>query len=207
MNTRWMLTILPAAALIAAAVTQSRAPAEQTKASASKIAVVDIVKVFNSYEQTKKLNELFDQKRESIKLEADKRRDVILGKRKNLESYKPDHPDYKALSEEAVRLEIDMKVWLQVMEQEIKDKHKFWLQKTYENICDVVATTAAKRGFELALTYEEINAAEIPDSNALRQQIVRRNVIYAAAQVDLTDEVLNELNLKFKSSGGLKIDL
>lgn len=205
MNSRHIWFALPAAVLTAAVVTQTRAPAQQAAPAGSTIAVIDIVKVFNSYQQTKELNEAFDRHRDKIKAEAEKRREVLAAKQETLKAYKIDHPDYKTLFTETNRLESDMKTWLALQEQDIMRKHKQWLQKTYENICDVAASIASKRGFQIILTHEELDATDVPDSNALRQQIVRRNVIYSSAQIDVTDDVLNELNLKYKSSGGVKI--
>jgi len=205
MDNRWIWTFLPAAAVLAAALTERPAPAEQAVRGPGRVAVVDIVKVFNEYEQTKALNMAFEQRRGEIKTEAEKRREVIQDRRKTLEAYKPDQPDYKTIEKEAIHEEIDMQVWLRVQEQEIKNKHKYWLEQTYQKICAAAAKIATDKGFDIILTYEELNAAEIPDSNALKQQIVRRNVIYADAQVDVTDEVLQNLNLDYKSTGGVKI--
>jgi Skp family chaperone for outer membrane proteins len=205
MSSRRFWIVIPAAAVTAAIIAQTRAPAQSAKGGKQAVAVIDIVKVFNSYQQTKDLNAAFDRHRSNLKAEADKRNEVLTAKKEALQACQPNHPDYKNLFAETSRLESDLKTWLQLEEQEVMRKHKHWLQKTYENISDMAATVATKRGYDLVLTYDEFNASDIPDSSTLRQRIVLRTVIYASAPIDITDEVLNTLNLNYKTSGGVKI--
>jgi hypothetical protein len=45
---------------------------------------------------------------------------------------------------------------------------------------------------------------EVPDSVALRQQILLQKVIYHDKRVDITDETLRRLNEAYRKSGGIR---
>lgn len=205
MSRRWIWTTLVLAAAFATALLQRRAPAEAKPTAAASVAVIDIVKIFNAFQQTNDLNKAFDSKKKQIQAEAEKRRELLLQTQKNLEAYKPGDADYKEREQEAMRAEIDLRTWLTYTEESLKRKHKYWLEQTYQKVCAAAGKVAADKGYVLVLTYEELDSANVKDSSALMQQIARRKVIYASAQVDITDETLNRLNLDYKQSGGIKV--
>jgi len=166
-----------------------------------RIAVVDVSKVFNEYQQTKDLNSQFDQRRKEIEAEAEKRREAINQKKLELDAFPPDSPDYLARHKELLRLQIELDVYLRVVEADLRRERKVWMEQTYKQITEAVARLAKQRGYALVLTYEELDT-DVADEGALRQQIMLRKVIYADPRVDLTQPVLEELNRQYKRKGG-----
>jgi Skp family chaperone for outer membrane proteins len=178
---------------------------QKAEIRSTRIAVLDIVKVFNEYEQTKELNSKFEEARQVVQIELQKKQENIQNLGKQLQAYDSSHPDYKTIRDQVLRAQVDGQVYAEVKKQDLQEKHKEWLEKTYHNIADHVTKLATSQGIDIVITYEELDASEATDSNALRQQIVRRKVIYANPMLDLTDTVLQALNSEFRLKGGIKV--
>ena len=64
----------------------------------------------------------------------------------------------------------------------------------------LAAKVAQERGFDVVMTTETLDS-DVPDANALKQQIRLRHVIYANPGVDLTQDVLGRLNRNYADQG------
>ena len=197
-------TILMAAVLLGAGLLlgELRAqPAGRPEAAgggaAGRVAVVNIVKVFNEFQQTKELNTQFEQRRQEVQLEVDSRDREIELKARELEAFHPDSTDYNQRRRELLRLQIDRDNYMRLAEIDVRDQFKTWTERTYEMVCTAAAKVAERHGFDLVLTSEDLNT-EVPDANALKQQIRLRHVIYADDRADITAEVLDMLNHEYK---------
>ena len=95
MSRRWIWTTLVLAAAFAAVLLQRRAPAQAKPTATASVAVIDIVKIFNAFQQTNDLNQAFSAKKKQIQAVAEKRRELLLQTQKSLEAYKPCDSDYK----------------------------------------------------------------------------------------------------------------
>ncbi len=193
------LAVLAALVLVGAGFWSWNDSKAQTAATPpTRIAVVDIEKVFNDFQQTEDLNDQFEQRRKEMAAEAEKRRQAINQKKLELEAFAPDSPDYLPRNKELLRLQIEANVYEQMVKADLLRERKVWMELTYKQISDAIARLAKQRGYDLVLTYEELDT-DVPDEAALRQQIMLRKVIYADPRVDLTDPVLEELNREYSS--------
>ncbi|GJM26920.1 MAG: hypothetical protein DHS20C16_33350 [Phycisphaerae bacterium] len=169
----------------------------------SKIAVIDVAQVFESYEMTRDLEAMFNAKRQELATEAEQRRTSIEQMRRGLAAFDPASSDYISREKELIRAEVDFQVWSTHSEQRLKTNHKLWLLSIYRNTQAMVSQLANERNFDLVLTFDRL-AEDAPDSVTLRQQILLQKVIYHHSRIDITTEVLNRLNNEYKSSGGIR---
>ncbi len=156
-------------------------------------AVIDIVKVFNDFQQTMDLNAQFDQRRKEVQLEVDTRDGELNQRMRELEAFHPDSPEYGQRRREVLKLQIDRDNYLRLAEADVRDQFKLWTERTYVMICETAAKVAQERGFDMVMTTEALDS-DVPDANALKQQIRLRHVIYANPAVDITQDVLARLN-------------
>jgi len=166
------------------------------------IAVINLATVFERYQMTRDLEQVFAQRRRDVKAEAEKKRDDLSAQANALQQFKPGTDDYRQREEELTRGEVEFEVWLEVQERRLKSEHKAWLEQIYQNTQDVVAAVAAKRGLDLVLTYSDVER-DAPDSIAFKQQILLRTVIYANERTDLTKEVIELLDADYQKRGGV----
>jgi hypothetical protein len=102
-----------------------------------------------------------------------------------------------------LQAEAEYKVWLEMEDVRLKSEHMAWLRKIYDDVRAEVAAVAKESGYDLVLTYDELSQ-DIPDSAALRREIVMKKVIFSSDRIDITDTVLARLNQTFEQKGGLQ---
>jgi Skp family chaperone for outer membrane proteins len=177
-------------------------------AASNKIAVVDLVRVFNEFKQTKALNAKMMEYRKALTDEKDQKQQKVNALREQLESFAPDSADYYKRREELTRLRIDLEVWQGVKLDELGEHHLRWIKRTYQMVTDEVAALAKLKGVDLVVTREEMDTPNTSDTSKLMQatlqQILNRKVVYSDPMLDITEEVLKRLDAGFEKRGGEK---
>ncbi len=184
-------------ALASAAVAQPGSPGR----TPPNIAVVNLTQIFDRYQMTRDLEQMFDERRQSITAAAERKRDDVKLKRQALMDMKPGTPDFAQREEALIEAEVQFQAWLEIQERRLKNQHKSWLEMIYNHAREVIARISQERGIDLVLTYNDI-LDEAPDSVAFKQQILMRSVIYANARVNLTDIVVETLDSDYQRRGG-----
>jgi Skp family chaperone for outer membrane proteins len=98
---------------------------------------------------------------------------------------------------------IEYQVWKMTKQDEVGAAHLRWVNKTYKKVEEEVARAAKAKGFQLVVTREDLDTS-ITDSKTMLKQIISRKVIYSEPSIDITDEVLANLNAAFVKDGGAK---
>ncbi len=171
----------------------------------TRVAVVDVVKVFNEFEQIKALNQKMAEYR-AKRIEEGNEREAELNriKRELDEVFAPDSAEWAARNKEFTKKKIEFRVWQEVEAERGLEIHKRWLKEIYQMIVDEAGRVAKARGIQLVLTREELDE-DADDIKMLLRQIFNRKVIYADQTLDLSDEVLRNLNDAFEKKGGAKL--
>lgn len=172
------------------------APGAQGAQMPSKVAVINLSKVFDQYRLTKDLEDLFEAKQQQMAAEAKQKTDEITVKRQELARFKPDSEDYKTRRAQVDEMEVQFEVWAATKERQIREEHKSWLLRIYQNVHKAVEELSAEKGIEVVLTYDEVTD-EAPDSKTLRQQLLLEKVFYFAKELDLTQETIERLNKNY----------
>ncbi len=167
------------------------------------IAVINVAKVFEKYDMTHDLETMFETKRQAAAQEAETRRSSIDQMRRALTAFDPDSEDYARREQDLIRAEVEFQVWSTQTENRMKSDHKKWLLKIYDNVQLAIKELAEKKNIDLVLTYDELTE-DAPDSITLRQQILLQKVIFHDERIDITADILKNLNQKYKDDGGIK---
>lgn len=171
--------------------------------SAESVGVINIAEVFDGYQMTSDLEGLFQLRDQRFKEQSKDRLGQLEARRKELEAFAPNTPDFEERRQELIRLEMEYQVWGSYEQRRMVDEHMRRLLQIYEDTQSAVRTVADARGLDLVLTYDRLSE-DAPDSTALRQQILLRKVIYANDRIDLTRVVLEELNRAYQQRGGVE---
>lgn len=196
------ICVLAVAALVGgtAALTSSLAtPAAAPAAPTGRIAVCDIVDVFNNYQRAKDLTAQLNERRQAIKAESDKRNKAIDVLRQELEAYKKGSPKYKQTFSQITWQTIEAKAYLQYQDALALREHRQLTQEMYQEITKMIARVAKQRGFDLVLHREPEDLTTESTTEMLRQ-IHSRKVLYAAETLDVTESVLASLNQAYKAA-------
>ena len=93
------------------------APAVRAEPS---MAVLDLARVFEEYEMTRDLEEMFDQKRRAAAEEAEQRRASMEQMRRALAAFDPVSADFARREEDLTRAQVDFEVWSGLTEKRLK---------------------------------------------------------------------------------------
>ena len=176
-------------------------PDEQKPLATTKVAVCDVVQVFNNYQRAKDLTQMMAERRQAIKTESEKRAKAVEAIQKELEGLKPGSKEYESRFKEAQRLSYETKAWAQFQEAVVLQEHRQLTQEMYEEILAMIAKVAKAYGIQIVL-YSEGPVLQSNDTRELLRQIERRKVLYNDESVDLTDEVLARIDEAYRLSKG-----
>jgi len=199
-RTSGVVVVLAAAVVgvLLARVNQAQTPAG---AAAMPVGVVDLVKVFNEFEQTKALNTELERYRRHLSDEQQKREEQLSVERQTLQGFAPDTAEYRKRSAALKKLIIEYQAWLATEREVLKDEHGRWIERTYQMVTQSIAEVARRKGLQLGRTREELET-DVVDAEVLKKQILNRKVIYYDPMLDITDDVLVILNDAFAKAGG-----
>jgi Skp family chaperone for outer membrane proteins len=201
MKTAWVWGLIAAMAAGLSVGLWRSAAAQNSPAPDVPIGLVDMVKAFNECEQWKAVNAGLNKKRQAQDQEAEKMKEEIAAKTKQIDAYHPDSPEWTKAAEELMMLQTKAEVWAKMQKVRTEAQKKRWVEKNYADVTKAIAEVAKKRGLVLVLTKEEIEP-NTEDSNRLFAQIINRKVVYGDKRLELTDDVLKRLNEEFKLGGG-----
>jgi Skp family chaperone for outer membrane proteins len=174
----------------------------------TRIAVVDIVKLFNDFKQTKALNAKMEDHRTRLGGEKERRQQEIDAEKAALAAFAPDSADWFKRNEALKKKRFEFEVWQALELDQLGEHHLRWTKRTYQLVTDEVAKVAKKHGVQLVVTREELDMPQTRDTSklmqAMLQQILGRKVVYSDPSIEITDEVLTNLNDAFEKSGGEK---
>ena len=190
---------LAAFALICGAAALTGSPAQPAASPpASRVAVCDIVEVFNNYQRAKDLGDQLDERRQAIRAEGKKREDAVKKLGLELENYKKGTRQYEQTVNEITRLSINAKAYLEYEDARALREHMLLTKEMYGEIKAVIAQVAKQRGVAIVLQREP-ETLETENTTQLLREIYSRKVHYYAETLDLTEQVLMALNQAYKA--------
>ncbi|MDM8007858.1 MAG: OmpH family outer membrane protein [Phycisphaerae bacterium] len=197
-----ILLVMAAMAVVSiAAATMSGAQPRSNAAGGTRVAAVDLVKVFNDFEQTKAVNDAMKAYRDKVAQEADQKMAEIKAEEDALEKTDPASPDRQARITKIKRMRLEYSVWESLEKDFVSEQYVAWVKRTYQMVIDGIAEVAKKQGVQLVVTQEQVDTS-VTKPEPLLQQILNRKVVYADNSVDISAEVLATLNANFAKLGG-----
>ncbi len=167
----------------------------------ARAATLDVVKIFNGFQQTKDLNDELSKRGDTLKKEIQDKRKILENKRTELDAFKPDSPDYMKRFNDLMKQDIEFSTWGQFMQAQVEAEHRVWLKRTYQQIIDASKQIAKERGIDVVM-YTDAPAIEGESLEVMRDNIRRRKIIWSDPQVDVTEPVLQRLNRDYEKAGG-----
>lgn len=179
------------------------ASGQQGPSGTGGVAVVNTTDLFNSLQMVKDLERRFEEERATVQNEANTRREKIATLQKELASgiFAADSPDYAEREAQAERSQLEAELWIRNEERRLRRKHKEYMARIYQYIEQACGDLARSEGLDLVLTDNPLDL-NVPDSNALVEQILRKKIIFASPRLDLTGRVRERVNALYSSAGG-----
>ena len=185
-------------ALLAGALLLTRTSAQTAAPAPTRIAICDLVDVFNNYQRAKDLTAKLNERRLAIKAEGKKRSDAIDALRQELDSYKQGTKKYKETVHQIQWQSLQAQGWLKYQDALALEEHRDLTKEMYKEIREMIAQLAKQRGISVVLQREP-GEIETDDTTQLLRQIYNQKVLYSAEELDITEAVLLSLNQAYRA--------
>jgi Skp family chaperone for outer membrane proteins len=193
---------IAAAAILGAALmgrTMAQPQAAPPQLPATRAAICDVAEVFDNYLKGKQLSTEFRQRGEKLNTEDEQRAKAIQDIDSELQGLVPGSDAYQARLKEAQKLKIEREVWRQMQVSQVDAERLTLTGQMYDEILAAVKKIAAVRGANLVL-YDKHQMEQPTSLTDLLQQVELKKVLYADETIDITDDVLKELNTAYEAS-------
>lgn len=170
-----------------------------SKARPTKVAVVDVRKLFNALEERDKMEadlNVMDQKIvEEKKVREAKLNDMAT----DLKMVGNSDADFERMTEALERAHMEHGNWLQWQQKRRTRESRLRVLDLYRRIAKAIEDASVESGYDLVLYKDDIDLDSIkPDEvNAL---ITSRRVLYSAADMDITDAITTRMNNAFRNN-------
>ena len=179
--------------------TEGQGPPARRLARPTRVAVCDVQLILRECKAYKQVDAEFFAKAQSFAAEDKKRLEKIRQLREILQNLNPNSRQYEEKLAELDRLTIERAVQAKLQEKAARRRSRRQTEKIFQQILTVVAEIAKKRGYDIVISRESV---EISSSSAaeLFDKIALRKCLYYTPEVDLTNEVLQKVNLLYEQS-------
>lgn len=112
------------------------------------------------------------------------------------------------LREQLDRLQVEFETIKQIEQAELGREQELWVAQGYAHAMQAVEVIARRGGLDMVLFYDRFDATA--STKQLLSRMATRRVLYARDGLDVTDELIRELNSQYQLRGGkssLKIGL
>lgn len=157
------------------------------------IGSISIKQVFDKSKKYTSFEEEMATEQEQVLAQIEKTRADVELERAGLKTLKPGSTEYmnqvKSLIEKKAQLDAEQ----EFQQQRLVAKRRQWVEQMHRDIVRIAGEVAEKRGLNLVLQNSDVDLAEFPEE-LLALSILSRTVIYAGGCVDITDEVIAQLD-------------
>jgi len=205
MASRWILAAgMGALAAVVVLGGRSDTNAQAVGVDPGKVAVVDVIRIFNECQQTKDVNERFQLRDEKFAGQRQKLKEAVDRKEDELEAFARGSKEYVERFKQWVQLQIDYGSAIKIHQRRIVRDQVFWTRRTYTQIVQAVEEVAKARGLLLVLYRDDMDL-QTDDLQDLGSRLRDRKVVFSAAGLDITQDVLDKVNRDYRASGGVKM--
>ncbi len=176
--------------------------AQDVAVGSVRVAVVNVAVVSEQYRRTADLEAQFEGKRHGLQQQRDALGERIeKGARSLQEELKPGTEAFEAKRKEVAMLEAELQWFMETERRRIEQGLAESLRSIYRDIELAVRDVAQSRGIDVVLSGDPLPDGIPATPMEARQQILFQKVVYWTPQVDLTDDVILQLNAKYQPQG------
>jgi len=163
--------------------------------AASKIGVVSVSRALRDCQATAKYREKTTAENDKMALEGTKLNREVQALTGEIRALRRGSDDYLARYKELLQKQAELKVLEEYSNQQGGLRDRNWTEQLYREILTVVNDLARKKGLEMVLERTE-PTFPVATADQLMTALSTHKVLYDGGCLDITDEVIAELNKK-----------
>jgi Skp family chaperone for outer membrane proteins len=178
------------------------APAQE----ATKVAVCNPARVFGEMQETKDLKQKIENQQKQLKAEIDARQGKVKDLQAQRDLLKPDSPQFTTADQTFMKEAIEFDTWSKITQAQLQGEQKQQMKSLFDKIVQATDEVAKAKGIDLVFADQR---PDLPENLAainvdqLRAILNGRNILSInEKKVDISQDVIANLDAKYKSSGG-----
>jgi len=165
----------------------------------ARVGVCHLADVFTNCQRTKYEKAGLEQRRAALAAEEKRRRDALKALDVSLGVLKKGSPEYEKKLAEAERAAVELQVWGKTQENVLRRQYDRVMADIYDTILKAIRRIALQRGCQLVLYRDDVDLTS-GNTELLLAKIAQRKVLYHDARLDMTSDVLREVDRVFQQS-------
>ena len=166
-------------------------------------AVVDVQEVFNNLDEKAAVEADIARQAESLNREDQERQSEIKALRSDLSVLSPESDAYQQTRTEVQRKLIEYQSWKEFSRQQLEREKTIRMEALFREIVAAVEQVAQSNGYDLVIQKDDgRNLRSADNQQQLTALILQRKVLYAAPQLNITDQVIQVTNNAYNNRSG-----
>ena len=167
-----------------------------------RVAMVSPSRIFKAMRETKDLGESMESEGIRLRAEEDERRAKIKRLQDIRNDLKPESAQWDEAQENLLKAAIDLDTWGKLTKAKAERNQKRQMKHLFDQIERAVAEVAERDGYDLVLADQrpKLDNLDEINFNQLQALLTSRNVLYASAKADISDQVIALLDAKYKGA-------
>jgi len=197
-----MMLKLPRFALLALAIALAGSALPARAQTAAKVGTANVMKIFNEIQETKDLNAKMANDVKNMDAQNQEKKQKLRDLQAARDALKPDSPQYEQKNQEWTREVIEYEAWFQTTQVNLARTQKLQTLQLFNKIQAAVAEVATQKGIDLILAEQRPDLPENLEQlkvEEVRNWITARNVLYLNNSIDISSDIITNLDQKYKS--------
>ena len=192
----WMTVFVACAGMTVAPGVTS---AQDTKAQAHQVGLIDMAHVFKNYDKFKEQTESLQAEAEAAQAKANAMIEQMKQLQGQLAGLQAGSPDHSKIEAQMIELQTRLQTFRQVEQRDIVRKQAEVYKSIYMEVQTAVRQYAQYYNYTLIMRFNRQEVAETTNPQEIIQSM-NRPVVYYQQQDDLTDPILQFLNESHKKA-------
>jgi len=194
------VVILLAAGLISLSTIVAVTAQSARRARPTSVAVMDVEKVFNALDERTRIEADLKTRGERLQQEERERAEEIRKIQQDLEILVPGTSNYENKEGQLTQKAMELQVWRQFQNARLGRERAIQIENLYRKMTDSLARVAKDNGYDVVIFKEK--GVDFPKDKPeqLLTVIQLRKVLWAADDLDISDQVITVMNNEFKAT-------
>lgn len=172
-------------------------------AGSPSVAVVRIPEISEKYAKTGDLEAQFDTLRKAFaERRDDLKRRIEAANRSLQEELRPGTDEFRERRRQVAIMEAELQAFTETEGEKLEAGLSASLRSIFVDIQAAVQEIAMERNIDVVIAADQLPPESPNSTTQMRQQILLQKVLYWNPQVDVTNEVIERVNARYKAAGG-----
>lgn len=170
-----------------------------TAARPTKVATVDVLKVFNGLQEKAQIEADIRTKGEQLRAEEESRRKELVDLQNDLKILAPDTQAHTQKTNQIKRKVLELRVWSEMETEGLKSESSIQLAGLYRKMSETISKVGKENGYDMVIYKEQEPTFQGVKPEAINQMIQMRKLLWSTDDMEITDQTVTRMNNDYKN--------